>query len=181
MQEMSKKTSTARRRVKKKEPESDSGVLFIDENRLEKEWGNQALLFHNYAEQCAVARHVMDQAKAELDVTDAELDTLIRADPGSYGIEKTSESAIKNAILQQPGHQTALEGYNDAVHAVRMLEAMVRAMEHRKTALKSMVELRLANYYAEPTLNRSQQTAYDEMSKTEVRSRGRAKRPTPQD
>lgn len=168
---MAEKTSTARRR--RKQPESQpENVLAIDEHSLEREWNLQAPLYHNYAEQLAAARFDQDQAKAELDITSAELDSLIRESPEAYQVSRISESSIKNTILQQKEYQISLAKYNEATKAVRMLEAMTRALEHRRSALKCMVELRLANYYAEPTLGKSKQ-AYDEMQKQEVRSRGR--------
>lgn len=174
---MVKKQSTARRRASTKttEPSTGSSVLVIDEHKLEQEWGNQAPLFYEYASQLADARLANDEAKAELDVTAAELDMAIRSNPDHFGVEKISEAAVKNAVVQQAAYQTAQEALNATTHAVRMLEAMTRALEHRKTALKSMVELRLANYYAEPTLPKTERDAYDEMSKQEVRSRGRRK------
>lgn len=167
---MVKKKSTARKRAK---TEPDETFLQIDEHRLEKEWCEQAPLFHKYALLLAEARRKYDELKNELSVTAAELDNAIRADPDSFDIPKVTETGIKNAILQQDIYQKLIEQQIAAQHEVNVLDAMVRALEQRRSALKCLVELRISDYYAEPTLSRDNNAAYEEMTKREVRSRGR--------
>lgn len=121
----------------------------INPNNLVHEWEHQAAIFYQYSAQLAEARQAEDESKRELDLTKAELDSAIRSDPTSYQIERISEGAIKNVMLQQKAYKMALNQFNSAVHAVRMLEAMVKALEHRRTALKAMVDLKMASYYSE--------------------------------
>jgi len=150
---------TARRRRKTK-PTTDAGsgdsthykestVLDINPRNLQHEWEHQAAVFYQFSSQLADARAAEDDAKRELDVTKAELDADIRSDPDSYGIERVSEGAIKNVMIQQKSYDVAVKTHNSAIHAVRMLEAMVKALEHRRTALKALVDLKLASYYSE--------------------------------
>lgn len=149
--------------------------LAIDQNRLETEWSGQAALFLGYAQQLADAKLEQDDAKAELDVTSAELDSLIRTDPDSYGIQRVSEAAIKNTILQQASYQQVHAVHLKAIHSVRMLDAMVQALEHRRSALKHMVELRLSQYYSEPALPKQNREEMTERRTKKVRARGRKK------
>lgn len=163
------------RRKSKKRQEPDN-ILEINEHRLEVEWCEQPLLYHKYASQLAEARSLIDEAKAEMDVVSAEWDSEIRMNPERYGLEKVTEGAIKNEILQQGSHQIAVEKYNAAQKTARMLEAMVKALDQRRSALKCMVELRLANYYADPG-TRQESELEEEARTAAIRSRGRRKRP----
>lgn len=176
---MSKKTSTARRRADQSKDDERS-VLEIDRYNLEKEWTGQAALFYRYGIELAEARLEADGAKAELDVTKAELDASIREDPEAYDVVKVSETAISNVILQQPAYQLALDELNTATHKVRLLEAMTKALEHRKRALTDLVTLHISNYYAEPQVRKelkgAAKEAFEEEAKAHIRSRGRRRR-----
>ena len=176
---MAKKKSTARRKAEKNVRDTETSgmqILSIDENRLEVECGNHALLYYQYATELAEARLACDTAKAELDVVSAELDAAIRDDPDAYDLPKLTEGSVKNCILLQGEYQTALGAYHGVLAAVRMLEALVKALEHRRSALKNLVELRLANYYAEPSLPAELKDEFEETQTKEIRSRGRRRR-----
>lgn len=163
----------AKRKSKRQQPlRDDSSVLEIDEHNLEKEWAEHSQIYYRFALELADAKTKLDEAKAQLDLVKAELDTQIRADPEKYNIERISEAAINNAILQQPIYKLEHKAYLKANEAVRVLEAMTRALEHRKRALQSMVELYLSNYYAEPRLPEGSQEAYEQQAhKARVRRR----------
>jgi len=156
----------------------DIDVLRIDEHNLEKEWVWQPSLYYKYATKLADAENRLDEAKADLECTKAELDSDIRSNPDSYGITKVSEKAIENCVPQQEAYQKALEQYQKANHLVRVLKAMVTSLDHRKRALTSLVELHLANYYSEPKLPRDNlsKEALEEQSKRSIRSRARRRR-----
>jgi hypothetical protein len=151
-------------------------MLAIDEHNLEKEWAEQPELVYRYSAELAEARGAVDDAKAELEVTKAELAADMRVSPGKYGLDRTADKAVEAGVLMQAPYQKALEAYNAALKVQRMLEAMVRALEHRKRALTNMVELHLANYYSEPKLPKRSRDAGEEYQKSEVRSRGRRRR-----
>jgi len=125
--------------------------LLIDTGNLEKECIGQAPKFHQFSVELADARLEQDKAKADVDVTYAELDSDIRDDPDKYNIPKLSEGIVKATILQQSAYQNAVLYYNKTTHNVRILEAMVKALEHRRSALKQVVELRLSESFAEPS------------------------------
>lgn len=157
--------------TKKKLPESSD--LHIDTNNLEQEWVNQPALYYKYAVELAEARKDLDEAKSELDLVKAELDTVIRVDPEKYGVDRITEAAISNAVLQQQEYQDAVESYNKAHHSMRVLDAMVWALDHRKRALMKLVELHLANYYSEPKAPPRVEEFMEESVKASIRSKGR--------
>jgi len=126
----------------------ERGFLDIDLNRLEEEWIGQPILYLKWAEDLADALRDADQTKINLDVTRAEVDLRIRQDPTKYRIPegKATEAAIKSRILK---HAKVIEGQKkvlDAAHRVRILQAAVTALEHRKRALTKEADLFAAKY-----------------------------------
>jgi len=150
----------------------ESSVLQIDEHNLEVEWVRQAGLYYRYAEEAAQARRQFDEAKAEQDVTKAELDQAIRSDPEEYGLERVTEAAISAAIPQQSSYQRCVEEVNGAQHAMRIADAMCRALEHKKAALTKLVDLHLASYYAEPPKPDDPDGVMEERATKSIRTRG---------
>jgi hypothetical protein len=157
----------------KRERESDEFDFFaIDEHRLDKEWVNQPTLFFTWARKLADARQQLEEAKASLDVVYAELDNAIRERPGKYGLEKITESAIKQLIPSQAPYAEALAAVNTTKHRVDVLQAAVTALEHRKRALENLVDLHGQNYFAEPTAPAHSRERVQETTKQQIRKRG---------
>lgn len=129
---------------------NESKILQIDIYNLEKEWTEQPQLYYKYAVELADAKLRLDEAKRELDVTKAELDTDIRQFPNEYSVAKVTETSVAKALITTDDYQRAVKDVDKLSHEVRMLDAMIWALEHRKKALTSLVELHLANYYSEP-------------------------------
>ena len=124
--------------------------LHIDENRLLEEWKDQAAMMLEYSIRLADARQAEDEAKAALSVVVAELDADIRNNPEEYGLQKATETSVVNAIPGCEEHQDAIKTLNSAKHTVRVLQAAVDALDHRKRTLQGMTELWLRQYYADP-------------------------------
>ncbi len=136
--------------MKKESTENDYDFFHLDKDNLDGEWVNQPTLFHTYARKLANARSKLEQAKVELEVVDAELDLQIRDNPSHYDISKVTEGAISKVIIAQKEHRIATHNLLQAKHKVDLLQATVTALDHRKKALENLVELRLADYFAEP-------------------------------
>jgi len=130
---------------------SDGLNLSIDENNLLGEWQGQASMMYDYAVQLADAMQEEDEAKAELEVTKADLDSAIRTNPDAYGITKITEAVVSNAIVAQQEYEYAIKAVNDAKHKVRVLKAATDALSHRKSALQGMTDLFLRQWYADPS------------------------------
>ncbi len=154
----------------------DESFLKIDADRLDLEWMEQPLLLYRYSAQLADARLELDNAKAALDVMEAELENEIRKAPGEYGLVKETEKEIKSVVMRMQPYQNAVRALNKKKHAVDILWAAVNALEHRKKALENMVSLHGQQYYASP---RAPGTRREPPMSTEdkkaVRSLGRKK------
>lgn len=144
----------------------------IDPENLANEWKGQPYLFWEWAARATKAQDLVDRAKSDLDLMAAELEHSIRSEPGAYGLEKSTEAAIKAAVLRQPEYKKKQEALHSAKYEHNLSRAAVDALEHRKRALSMLVELWIRDYYADP--NRVKDI--DESVKKEIRGRGREKR-----
>ena len=124
--------------------------LSIDENNLLQEWKSQAVMMFDYNVQLADALATQDEAAAALAVCAAELGRMIRANPAAYEVEKATETTIPAAIVEQQEHIDATAALHAAKYNVRVLQAAVVALEHRKSSLKGMTDLFLRQWYADP-------------------------------
>lgn len=143
----------------------------VDKDSLDEEWVEQPDLFHKYAVKLADARLAIEEAKAELDVTQSELDRDLRADPEAYDIPKVTETALSNAILLQPEYKKALAKVNQARHHQDILQAAVTALDHRKKALENLVFLHGQSYFSSPRARGEDAEGMREAEKKSVRSR----------
>lgn len=143
--------------------------LEIDDLNLDKECQRQAKLFMTYALRLAHARNDIAEAKAEMDLVEAELSHAIRAKPLKFGIPKFTEQALKLAITLQQEYQDCLRALNRAKHAADVLEAYCDALEHKKKSLDNMVYLQGQNYFSTPKSLNNVPEAVREIRKKRVR------------
>ena len=73
----------------------------------------------------------------------------MRENPADYGIDKLSEARVSAAVTASPNVKVAQKKVNDARHKVNVIQAAVDGLEHRRAALKAMVELHGQSYYAD--------------------------------
>ena len=143
--------------------EKEPDFFAIDQGRLDEEWLNQPKTFYRYALKLANAKAELERSKAERDVTAAEVDQEIRANPGGYGLgDKQTEPAIKNAGAVEPRNIKANKAIIKAKHDVDVTQAAVDALDHRKKALENLVHLFGMNYFAQP---KAPKTAKERMQK----------------
>jgi hypothetical protein len=142
--------------------ESDEfDFLHPDKNRLDEEWVEQPKLYFKYAQKLAFANEREDEAKAELNVERAEVEIVVRNNPTKYKIEKVTEALVTAVVTGHPRVQRAMEAYIKAKRRAAILDAAVKALDHRKKALENLVWLHGQNYFSEPR-------AKDEMSRDEM-------------
>ncbi len=122
-------------------------ILKIDKDNLDIEWGRQPRLFQEWSEKLANAIYERDKKKQELEELKAELDSDIRKNPSSYGLDKVTESAISSTIVRNEKYKEKYDEVIDAVKRVNILTGIRDALEHKKSALKHLTNLFLANYY----------------------------------
>jgi hypothetical protein len=151
---------------------SDELRLEIDQMKLDKEWADQPLLYHEWSLKAAHAQNRHDEEKSKLDIVQAELDRDIRANPSAFELGKITETVISNTVILQPEYQAQTRRVQSAKHDLDIMKAAIGALDHRKRALTLLVELWIRDYYSNPQLSTSRQ-AIDELNKQEARSRGR--------
>ncbi len=148
----------------------------VDENALDTEWVRHPRLYHQYCVKLADAKWRQDQAKAELELVEAELDKMIRKNPGDFGLEKVTEKSIEKCI---PTEEEYLEKYQELInakHTTQVLQAAVNALETKKSALENLVKLRLADYYSEPRADAEDREAVDHLEKEAIRRKKKRRR-----
>jgi len=148
-------------------------ILHIDKHNLDEEWLAQPEMFFWYAEKLADARADVERAKANLQVTAADLDSQIRERPEDFGIVKTTEAALKAAVLCQDDYREAQRVLIEAEHTSDLFDAAVKALDQRKRALENLVSLHGQSYFATPTVKGPHKEAarehFDDVRKKKLR------------
>ena len=154
---------------------SNNGKAFfeVDQSRLDEEWVRQPAVYYDYATRLADARLTLEEAKTDLEVIRADYDIDIRGNPETYDLEKTTEKLIESVIAQQDEYQKALRNAQKAKHEVDLLQAATQALDHKKQALQSLVNLHGQNYFATPKAEGAGQEVAEELEKKAVRRRRR--------
>ena len=152
----------------------DPQYFDLDKNALDEEWVQQVKLYHAAAERLADARRDWEHAQAEAKIAAAEVGKEARDFPLKYGLEKVTEPGIKEAITLSKKSRDAELAAIEAQHAYDVCKAEVETLDHRKHALQNLVQLRLADYFAEPRVSGNGRERMDE---AERRSAFKAKCP----
>ena len=144
----------------------------IDKHQLDREWVGHPTLFMRYSEASARANREKDEAKEKLDLVYAKVDRHVR----KTATEKITETMVKNAVMEDPEYKTSLEEYREATYQATVLSSAVKAFDHRKTALESLVRLSLSSYYSSPKSPEIEDgKSYQEASLDQARDRQREK------
>jgi len=150
--------------------------LEIDPFALDEEWVEQPERYNELARRAALARKEHDEAKAQLELTSAELSDAIRSDPDSFGLVKVTEASISSKILQQQTYKDALDEVIEKRHDLEVLQGALTAMDHRKTALSKLVDLHLSSYYSKPSASSGSREKMEEVEKHDARQRTKRRR-----
>lgn len=134
--------------------------LAIDPNQLDVEAGLQAELFFKYAEKAIQARERVDRLKLRLEATYATLKAKARLQPSSFGITKTTESSLDEAVKLHPRYMEVSKRLICARRDHALLDSMVSAMEQRKRMLEVLITLHGQQYFAGPSAPRNLSEAW---------------------
>jgi hypothetical protein len=128
---------------------------FADINKFKLDWeaARQAKLVMDYGLMLADAEEEKDRAENKKEVTAAELDCDVRAEPEKYGLSKVSEPAVKRAIISDRRYQKAVDEEIKAKKAVNVLKAAMGALSNRKAMIETLVWLHNQTYNAEPKVD----------------------------
>ena len=155
-----------------------SQEIDIDKNALDNEWLRQPQLYHKYAKKLANAEDYESQLRTKLEGTEASLSTEARTQPEKFGIvggrSTPGVEVVRMAVLQRKEYQEVLSKYNEAKLKTSLIRAVVRTLEHRKTALESLVYLHGQSYFSDRPrhkTNESVNTIKKEKNRTKIKRR----------
>ena len=152
-------------------------LITIDKYNLDEEWLNQPLHTYNFAEKLADAQKRMDKAKEKVEIVKAELTLDIAKNPSNYGLTKTTQALIDAVIIKEQSYLDAQEELRELKFEVGVLQSAVKAFDQRKTALENLVKLHNQSYYAEPTVQSSEQAEnLKDIKKNATKERIKARR-----
>ncbi len=122
--------------------------LTVDPAAMPEHWQEQPELMLQWTGKHAQALLELDRAKGVLDVAKATADRDIRDNPEKFGLSKITEAVVANAITLHPKVQAAVQVLGEARYAANLLQGAVQAIEDRRRALQSMVELGTREWFA---------------------------------
>jgi len=146
-----------------------SSVVGIDEHHLDRECVRLPTDYLRYATRAAESLRDVDEMKAQLSVLEADLDRRIRQTPGSYGIEKVTETCVKNTIQCQKSYKEMEARVAEKVHESKLNQAVVNALEIKKRTLTLLVELHGMGYFATPKVSPRGREAVKEMMTSRIK------------
>lgn len=148
----------------------NNSLISIDRFKLDEEWAEQPRSHHQLCLDAADAKLKVAEAKAELELVEAELDHEIRLHPVRFGIEanKVTEKMVEKTIIRNQRFQQAQHAYLLARHTLDVYEAAVSASEHKKKGLESEVQLYLSGYFATPRVTGDARDEMDEKRRKRV-------------
>jgi hypothetical protein len=138
----------------------------IDKTKLDDmvEWQVQAV--RRIGDVAAIISSQRDEAKDDIKVVEADVDSLVRANMQ----EKLSETAIKMAILKDRKYQTAVRKHAMLVRDAARLTNLRDAYKDRSYMVREMVTLFTAGYFADTSGRPRNVPPYGE-SRRETRGR----------
>lgn len=149
--------------------ETDEDLFEINWNLLDQDWAKQPKLVYKHCKLLAEAEEKRDRAKAEEDVIKddlkavaARLDLSIRKNPEKFALEKVTEGAVEKTVILQREYIEALGKVRrcqnkviDANRDVGICEAVVKALDNKKSGLGDMVKLFGMAYNPYPKLDQN--------------------------
>ncbi len=147
--------------------------LSINLDQLDVDWASQPNQMWVWSQHAADAQLVVDDMKAALALTEAELDKLIRDAPGDFGINKLNNDIVKYTIIRQKDYKDAVSDLNKAKHRAAIIDAAVSGLVDKKRALTKITDLQISVYYSEMRHAGGGGSRFmDDSEKEDVRQRG---------
>jgi hypothetical protein len=152
------------------DPEEDRK---INRYRLDEEAEKQAATYGFYADRLAEAKSNRDSQKANLEYIEAKVGLQMRENPPEN--IKVTDSTISNLVSCNDDVQSAKNKYLEEQALVNKLEAIVTAMEHRRSQIKNLTMLWIGGYYSVPGSSREdeQSSRVSEAMRDKLKERSR--------
>lgn len=130
--------------------EYDESLVEIDEHRLDYECSTQSKKYMRWALRLVDKQANLDEAEAQLDLTEVLIAREVRTNPKAFGLERVTDKAIDHAVKGDPRYQKWQTKVIARKRAAGRVKAVVTALDHRKKMIESMVFLRGQMYFADP-------------------------------
>lgn len=153
--------------------DQDTSFLRIDQGRLDREWLRQPELYHTHARNLAEAKLKLEEAESSFDATKAELTLDIYERPSAYDLDKATKDTVEAALIKCKQFQAAAKAVRQARYELELLNATVKALEHKKRALENLVTLHGQDYFSEPRASGEAKEQFEQDAKRRVRTMGR--------
>ena len=127
--------------------------LPIDINRLHLDAREQPGLADKAGQLAAEAKATAKRAKLKLEISQAEANQSIRADPEAHGLAKVTESAVQSAVVLAKDVVLARRVLLAAERDADLAAAIANAFEHRRSMIKVEADLYANNYWGEVDAN----------------------------
>ncbi len=123
----------------------------VDILNLEKECAIQPRMVFKYVKMLNDTNTKIAKSKTSLALVDAEFELDIRSCPEKYDLgDKPTAPAVNATILIQKRHQLALGNLQILQKRKGILDAAVKALDHKKSMLEQEVKLHGQNYFSTP-------------------------------
>ena len=122
--------------------------LRIDEHALEDALKVHSDLFYKVSDQMTLSLSLRDEAKQQLEETEAEVDLGLRKD-AALSEERVTDTAIAFQRKIDRRVKAANANYLKLKHDAARWAALKESFEQRSYALSKLVDLYIANYYGD--------------------------------
>lgn len=151
-------------------------AVSIDDTRLDKECVRLPELILRAGVEQAEARRSVDEAKRRLEAAEASFRAGVRSRPGKHGIEKVTEAAINEAVLQDEAIGRLRIEVDQAKELTELYGAYCNALEAKKRSLTLLVDLHGQGYFASVRPTQAGRASIEKEAQREVRTRKRLRR-----
>ncbi len=151
---------------------SHQDIYHIDQGNLDKDWINFPKKFFRAATDLADKKQAFEKAKADRDLTEAELDKEIRSEYESNQ-QKVTEKIVEHAITRHERMQKVVKRYIVAKHDMDVAQVYVDTLDGVKKALENNVSLFGMNYFSKPKAKGDQFEAQRKMERDQAFGRKR--------
>lgn len=121
-------------------------ALKTDPNNLELDCARQSGLCHYWGDELAEAKYKRDKKEDAIDLRKAKVELQIRNDPGAGKVTADHIKALVNADPDLVKNKADLCELSKRVYS---LEAVTKALDHKKAQLDNLVQLWLRSYYSD--------------------------------
>lgn len=131
--------------------ELNTQELMVDGANIHQELLNQPLLYQKYSAMYAQASFEAAEAKRILEKEKSGLSLMMKAKPKEYGLPKTSDETVKDAVTSNEDIDELAAKFNEKTRDMKVLEGIVKALEQRGRLLESEARLMVMGYFQEST------------------------------